>query len=273
MKNHFIFSYAGNKRDEVEKIYKNLNLTNITDIYEPFCGTSALSYYISTQKPKEYTYHINDNNKHLIKLYNILKSKKETDKLNKEYNEITKTINKEIYDKLDKNTLIGNLIHNKIYVIRPGLFKLDYKYKEIDFNEYPICKFLRNEKVIITNSDATDLINEIKDKENNFIFLDPPYISTCNSFYLSPTLNIYEYLSINDINKYKCKLVIVLENIWIIKLLFKDKHFIEYEKLYQTSKKKTTHLMIANYEIKENKDEEEEKKPVKIKKVKKNNLI
>ena len=48
MKNHFVFSYAGNKRKEVEEIYKNINFNNITTILEPFCGSCSLSYYIWT---------------------------------------------------------------------------------------------------------------------------------------------------------------------------------------------------------------------------------
>ena len=55
MKNHFFFSYAGNKREEVEHIYNKLDLENIETIVEPFCGSCAVSYYIWTQnKDKNY---------------------------------------------------------------------------------------------------------------------------------------------------------------------------------------------------------------------------
>ena len=60
MKNHFIIAYPGNKRQEVEIIYKNLDFNNITTIIEPFCGSCALSYYISTIHPKKYKYILND---------------------------------------------------------------------------------------------------------------------------------------------------------------------------------------------------------------------
>jgi site-specific DNA-adenine methylase len=54
--NHFVISYAGNKRKEVEKIYENIKdkLDDIDNIIEPFCGTSALSCYISQQHPKKF---------------------------------------------------------------------------------------------------------------------------------------------------------------------------------------------------------------------------
>ena len=55
MKNHFFFSYCGNKREEVEHIYNLLDLNNIDTIVEPFCGSCAMSYYIWTQnKDKNY---------------------------------------------------------------------------------------------------------------------------------------------------------------------------------------------------------------------------
>lgn len=247
MKNHFIFGYAGNKRDEVEKIYSEIDFTNVKHIIEPFSGTCALSYYISTLHPKTFTYHINDNNKCLIELYNILKSKTKTNKLNKDFNKLAKILNKDIYNKLDFNSLMGFLIHSKFYSIRPGLFRLDYKYKEIDFNLYPIVNFLRSEKVIITSIDGCELLQKYINNKNCFIFLDPPYLMSCNDFYLSPTVNIYEFMCINDIDLYNCKFITVLEDNWIIKLLFKNKIIIEYDKLYQTSKKKTKHLLIKNF--------------------------
>lgn len=42
MKNHFIFSYAGNKRNEAENIAEKINFDNITTIIEPFCGSAAI---------------------------------------------------------------------------------------------------------------------------------------------------------------------------------------------------------------------------------------
>jgi len=57
MKNHFFIAYSGNKREEVNTIHDYIKpkLTpSITTIIEPFCGTSALSYYISTLYPKKY---------------------------------------------------------------------------------------------------------------------------------------------------------------------------------------------------------------------------
>lgn len=50
----------------------------------------------------------------------------------------------------------------------------------------------------------------------------------------------------NKITNLKAFFVVVLEKNWIINLLFKDYYIFEYDKLYQPSKKKTTHLLILN---------------------------
>ena len=53
MKNHFIFPYAGNKRQEVEKIHEYLKdkINGVETVVEPFCGSSAMSVYLAMQYP------------------------------------------------------------------------------------------------------------------------------------------------------------------------------------------------------------------------------
>jgi site-specific DNA-adenine methylase len=247
MKNHFFTGYAGNKRQEVEKICEHLDLNNITTIIEPFCGTSALSFYIAQQNPKKYKYIINDNNNFLIEIYKLLKNKKKLKAFEKEINDILKDINKEKYNTLDKKLTSTWFIHNKIYSIRPSLFPLDYKYKEIKFDDYPIKDFINNENIKIFNMDALDLFKSHCNDENTFIFFDPPYLSSCNDFYKTPSVKVYEYLNTNNIKDFKSKILLCLEDMWIIRLLFKNYEFITYEKTYETTHKKTTHCIIKNF--------------------------
>jgi hypothetical protein len=76
--------------------------------------------------------------------------------------------------------------------------------------------------------------------------MDPPYINTCNDNYNNADLNIYEYIYNNDIKKYKSSIICCLENIWMIKLLFKNNNISDpYDKQYQGSKKNTTHIIIT----------------------------
>lgn len=258
MKNHFIFSYAGNKRDEVEHILKNISLNDIETIIEPYCGTAAISFYIASLHPKKYKYILNDNNSKLIELYNIMRNKKQVIKFNKEINKLIKEFNKfqtnetrkTYYDNLFKNAdnIYNYFFTMKWHSIRNGLCPLIERTKEIkpyDIKETPIYNFLNTENITITNKDAIDIVKEYKDNNKNMIIMDPPYLQTCNDFYENKNMNIYEWLYYNDINSFNCYPVLILENIWINKLLFARNLILEpYSKTYQTSKKKTEHIII-----------------------------
>lgn len=250
MKNHFFFGYAGNKRNEFPFIYENIKdkLNDIEYIVEPFCGTSAISYNIAQLYPKKFKYILNDSNEHLIRLYNIAKDEEQLKKLEEEINKIAKTINKEIYVTLHKQkSFIGFMITNLIYTIRAGLFDLDYKYKPISLNDKPIIKFLRTENIETRTMDGLILIKENINNDKYLFLIDPPYISVCNDFYKSKYTNIYEFFSYNDMKLMNSKIVFILEDNWIIKLLFKNYNIISYLKKYETSKKITTHIIINNF--------------------------
>jgi len=247
MKNHFFIGYAGNKRQEVEKICEHIDFNNITTIIEPFCGTSALSFYISQQNPLKFKYILNDNNVHLIDMYKLYKNKKKMKAFENEINKILKDINKEKYNSLDKNLVSTWFIHNKVYWIRPNLFPLDYKYKEIKLTDYPINNFLSTEKIEVLNMDAIDLFEKYKNDDKCIIFFDPPYLSSCNDFYKCPSVKVYEYLNKNNIKDFKSKIILCLEDMWIIRLLFKEYAFISYSKKYETTHKTTTHCIIKNF--------------------------
>lgn len=258
-KNHFFIPYYGNKRQEVEKIYNEIKTDIENDKYkiivEPFCGTSALSYYIWTNnKNRNLSFVLNDNNKFLVDLYNISKS---PEKFNILYNSIIKiqeaTTNKEEYNKVVLKAKEGDLpswlfVH-KVYNIRPMLYPQTRNFTIDSWNVFlnaPIIDFIRNANIIVSNKDALEVYNEYKGNKKAFIFLDPPYLMSDNSWYKDPTVNVYEYLFDNDIKKEKALIVLCLENNWIIKLLFKGKKSLTYDKQYETTKKKTTHIIILN---------------------------
>lgn len=241
--------YVGNKRNEVKDIYNELNLNDIEYIIEPFCGSSAMSYYISTLHPNKFTYILNDNNNYLIELYIILQD----DKLSSDFEKIINKLidkfkdNKEEYDSIKKeNDLISWFIGNKYYEMRPFIYPRNKKIKYLSINDYPITKFLRNEKVIMSNLDALDIINKYKDNNKSLLFLDPPYMTLDNNLYKNPSMTIYEYLYENNINDMKCKCVLVLQDNIFTKLLFKNNYKKEYNKRYELSNKKHTHVIISN---------------------------
>lgn len=258
MKNHFIFSYVGNKRDEVEIIYKNLNFDDIDTIIEPYCGSSAISYYISLQQPKKFKYILNDADTLLIELYNILSDKDKLLIFEKEINEISKTLTKPIYLEYLKNKDVKSYyISMKIKHIRDGIFPLNYVYKYIDIINCPIINFLQSENIEIINIDAVTLINNNINKNNIMIICDPPYISSDNTSYnydnITGPINIYEW-SHNQFNKskkkYKCHFYIILEENWITQLLYVKLNVFKYEKKYNSVYKKTVkHCIYTNMKL------------------------
>lgn len=265
MKNHFFFGYAGNKRQEVDNIYSYFKiLNNITHIIEPFCGTGALSYFISVNEPKKYKYILNDNNKKLIEFYNIAKDPEALDNLIthlKSYMDLIRSKpsikeQKEEYLKIIKNdTIEGYIIANKIYSIRAGMYpsdanRLKSMLDSTYFDKLKICpmvKFLQDEDITFTNECGIECFSKYKDDANSFIFLDPPYLNLCNDFYANSDINIYEYLYKNSINECNSKILLCINDIWINRLLFSKDIKDIYNKKYETSKKFVQHLIICNY--------------------------
>lgn len=252
MKNHFLIPYSGNKRTEVEQIYNSINdnLDEIEYIIEPFCGTSAFSFYMSKKHPKRFKYILNDNNKLLIELYETAKDDDKLNELIKTLDNLLIDLDKEKYNSIIKiNELPNYIIKQTIYSIRAGLFPLDKKKIRKNYSklkDVPIINFLKNEDIKLYNEDSLYIYEMYKDNKKALIFLDPPYLMACNDFYQDSKVNIYEYLYNNDINKTDALILLALEENWIIKLLFSNNKFIIYDKMYQLSKKKTKHLIITN---------------------------
>jgi len=275
MKNHFFFPYVGNKRQEVEHIYENINFKNIDTIVEPFCGSCAVSYYIWTQnRTKNYKYILNDLNSNLIDFLKSIKDNK--------YKEIENEVNKKreeillyeddmieakkIYvEYIKQKDVKGYVLANKCYSMRAGIFPLiDFKRcfndKIWDFKTSPIYDFLKNADIELYNEDGNKIIEKY-DNKKTFIFLDPPYIASCNNFYSTDTndntSNIYEMLSSKGLKNFKSKILICHENNWLFKLIFKDylDGETEYKKQYETllhrgkPKKQTTHIIVKNYKL------------------------
>ncbi len=262
-KNHFIFGYDGNKREEVQDIYDFMDLNDIEYIIEPFCGSSAISFYISLLHPKKYKYILNDKNADLIKLYNIMADdvkyrkfiKSVNDKLDIILNEGAIDKQKIKYNEIIKEkSTVAYYIKYKIRNIRPGLFPIYKKITKIDENSNcPIIDFLRNEDVKFYNMDAIELIKKYDIKNKCCFILDPPYMFTCNSNYNHneqgsvDNFNIYDYVASKSI---KSLFYIVLDYLWMIKYIFPEDKFKykKYKKKYNGPRKRETiHCVITNH--------------------------
>lgn len=258
MNNHFIIPYAGNKREEVEKIYNSIvkhNVLNeIKNIVEPYCGTAAMSFYISTKHPKKYTYILNDNNILLIELYKIISNDDKLKEFIEKINKICFDKDKNFINKIEYNIIVkqenveGYFIRNKFYTMRAGLYPMDKIPKPLDIKNIlntPIINFLKNENIILSSCDALECIKKYNNNES-LILLDPPYLMACNDFYDKSNINIYEWLYHNSKTLYNT--AIILEYNWIIQLLFRENEKKDiYEKHYRSIKKKVVEHMIAFY--------------------------
>lgn len=262
--NHFFTSYIGNKKGEYKYIKDFLKLDDIKNIYEPFCGSSAISFNIWKEHKYKFNYYLNDNDYHLFKLYEYFKNKDINDII-KEFNDIRDTIkNKEDYENLKKQVNFNKVNFNidkdikyyfffhKYYAIRAGLYPINDvdRFKTFNLNKEQLLfiEFIKSPNVFITNEDWSE---NFKDDETNLYIFDPPYILSDNTFYKKINdkeyINVYEYFFNNKIDTFKCKIMFVLENTWIIKLLFKDFLKYIYNKKYQMTKKNTEHCIITNY--------------------------
>lgn len=249
-------SYFGNKRTEVKYLYDLLDLSNITTIIEPFCGSCAISYYISTLHPGKFKYVFNDNDNNLKTMYDIITDKNKADEFNLIVNKIINSINnKEDYiNTIKENNIYSWFIKNKYYTIRPGLFNLttNYKNQKIDILKYPISIFFNNEKENITfiYGDGIECYIKYKDDEKNILILDPPYILNNNSNYAEPSLKIYEYLLKNSINKEKAYIYLIIESTFMMDKLFEDLKKITYDKGYFNrpggKTRQTKHMILYN---------------------------
>lgn len=261
MKNHYYTHYVGNKRKEIKDILPLINLDNITTIIEPFAGSSAMSYYISTQYPNRFKYILNDNDKINYEMFNISKDLERTQEFNdniniiiNEFNTYTDDENRKIfYVGIDVNTLQGYIFKAKYCCMRTGLYPLISRIKQIKpfkLQDYPIYDFFNNEDITYENTDGIDIINKHNKNKDKLFLLDPPYLKSYNKFYNNFNMDIYKWIFDNEslLLHNKNKIVFILENIKEVQQLLKKFNILlEYDKQYEIGKRRrTTHIVYEN---------------------------
>lgn len=261
MKNHFFFPYVGNKRREVEGIYPALNFDGIKTICEPFCGSGSMSFFISQQQPLKFKYLLNDSCPFLFKLLFLIRNgtPEEIKEFEKKINDFCDYLNEMTTDETRKiryneiakmNTFESSFFIKKYFNIREGLYPTFSRIKKFVpciLSDYPMFNFLKTENVEITNMDAVDFYKNHSVDESALLLIDPPYLMAVNDFYVKgKRMNIYEFLYNNPIEQEKARTYLILENIWIIKLLFHKYIIDEYAKKYAMKQKETTHVVVYN---------------------------
>lgn len=262
----FFFDYVGGKSKDLKHIQSFVNLDEIDTICEPFCGSCSFS--TSQQNIKKFI--INDIDKNLI----IFLSDVMLGKLNKYIEYYNNNINKYINADKTKPTTewynmkrnIKNLNIHDWYLMKRssrggcGMFRLKYTNENITNYKKNIDFYTKND-IKISSHDYTKILNDVKNKKNVFVFLDPPYMDSFNASY-----STYEGKSVDDDNKIidktkmfidillflkiaKCKIMLIINKNAITEYLYKDFIKGEYNKRYDISGRVTKHLIICNYDI------------------------
>ena len=274
MKNYdFYYPYVGGKNRDIKFFESQLieiDFKKIKYIVEPFGGSSALSRYLYFNKGlQDKKYLINDLDSQLIDFYKYVK-RYGSKKLIEEYNKVIENLDKDKYKLLyeeyktttDKNRKLQLLfILSKLcFRTRLGLLNTrDGRAKKKIDKPCEIDKFYKNKKVEYSNKDFKEILNKYKDNEEAFIFLDPPYFDSFNSYYITYNKdrktkdkviidNTSIFIDILEFMKScKCKVMLIINSNKILEHIYKDFIKGDYDKIYQITKNKTKHLICTNY--------------------------
>jgi site-specific DNA-adenine methylase len=254
MKETILFGRLGNKQNDIKYFNDRLPM-DIKNVVEPFGGTFAVSRII--YKDDKYNKFVNDNDENLQEIY----------KNPKGYSDFSIKMNnyaiKNVGDKLVNYNNFMNDIDNDKTINKNSSF---YKYwesekvirgvminrrKNINHESFlNICK-----KIKFSNLDYLEVIEKYRKNKDTFIFLDPPYLFSDNSSYSAQKrregcdmtdiiVKIYEIFK----NKTtKAKIMLIINDMKILRWLFKDFIKGDYDKLYSVGKRKDKHLIICNF--------------------------
>jgi site-specific DNA-adenine methylase len=247
-----LFGRMGNKTNDI-KYFKHLLPLDVKKVVEPFGGCFAVTRKI--YRDNQYKKYVNDNDEILYKIYKnpdeyakvckILNDiAKENDLKNQKLELFNKTVSKIDID-------IDFLNHWKGEKIIRGSYMKSLK--NTNFTDF--IESMKN--INFSNDDYETVINKHRKDKNAFIFLDPPYLFSDNSQYSQQkrkegndvTDMIYKIYEIFNDKTTKAKIMLIINDMKIIRWFFKDFHTEEYDKIYQIAKRKDKHLIITNYNL------------------------
>lgn len=245
---HFPVARFGNKQTNIKFFDKYLpKQEDITTVAEPFAGTFAV---IRNKYFNVGTILCADNDLHFQeRLKNIFSDLEDFENEKKRINKIIDEKNRRINTK----EMTELLLNNKYFITedfnnRGIIRKISEQY---DFNDLKIV-FDR----ITWFNDYKEVMEQLKDDENAFIFLDPPYFMSHNNTYFGMKLNENDeikdntafYIDIlNYFKKSKCKIMMIVNKSEIMKYLFNDYYKDEYSVMYSISKNKEKLMILTNY--------------------------
>lgn len=267
--------WAGGKRQIVDKLLMHAP-DEFNTYYEPFVGGGALLFELSPKKAV-----INDSNKELINVYNVLRNEEKFKKMcsilntyeknNSEefYYELrNKDRNKSSFDRLSDYKRAGRTIYlNKACF--NGLYRVNSKNefnvpfgKKTKVNTYDIgnlitvSNYLTMNDIKILNVDFEDSVKDAQ--KGDFIYFDPPYDSETSIFnsYTEDGFGKEEQRRLakvyKELSNKGCYVMLSNNNTTLIKELYKDFniHIIEAKRSINSNGKKrgkVEEVIITNY--------------------------
>ena len=267
--------WAGGKRQIVDKLLMYAP-DEFNTYYEPFVGGGALLFELSPKKAV-----INDSNKELINVYNVLRNEEKFKKMcsilntyeknNSEefYYELrNKDRNKSSFDRLSDYKRAGRTIYlnkacfNWLYRVNSkNEFNVPFG-KKTKVNTYDIgnlitvSNYLTMNDIKILNVDFEDSVKDAQ--KGDFIYFDPPYDSETSIFnsYTEDGFGKEEQRRLarvyKELSNKGCYVMLSNNNTTLIKELYKDFniHIIEAKRSINSNGKKrgkVEEVIITNY--------------------------
>lgn len=242
----FLIQRLGSKMTDIKFFFDLLPL-DIDNVVEPFGGSfSVIRDVYFEDKYKKF---VNDSDTELCYVYNYPEQLLDGFVY---WNDIIARNEKGSKGAIMEFLNYKNINENvKQYILSTMVLKgYMMKPKPLTNSESDI-KFMK--KISFDNYDGFDYINKFKYNDRTFIFIDPPYLFSDNGSYQKQTIdndNTDYYIKLLDLLKdinIKAYIMIIINDLKILRYLFKDYIRGDYLRVYQTGKKKMKHLIITNY--------------------------
>lgn len=260
----FYFPYHGTKRNDMKYIKDAINLNKIKRIVEPFAGSCAFSLYCYRELDFKGEIILNDIDENLINFYKDVKengSEKYFKFVIDKYNDGKITMDEHLKLLNDKDKNLFNWFYFKRY---DGKFRRQIEgSKQFTKEKYEknkdviksLDEFFKDDKIKLFCGDYLDIFNKYNDKQTLF-YLDPPFFASYNSGYSKFYKNQDEnknvldntkiYIDMIELLKSKSRTIISINNNSLIRYLYKDYIFKDFNKIYQADKKKEGQLILKN---------------------------